>query len=46
MIDMINPISTGGGGGGRGVPPRVLCFACNFFVLEPISPNLVKCPKI
>ena len=36
----LNPISTGGGGG---VPTPPICFfACNFFVLEPISPKIGK----
>ena len=37
----LNPISTG-----VCFPPRVFFLACNFFVLEPISPNLVTVPKI
>ena len=36
----LNPISTGGGGGGCFPPPNLI-FACNFFILEPITPKLV-----
>ena len=35
----VNPFSTEEGRGGGGVSTPNLFFACNFFVLEPISPK-------
>ena len=35
-----------GGGGGGCFLPRVLFFACNFFVLEPIFPKFGNFAKI
>ena len=40
-MNHLNPISTGGGGGGRGAFHPGFCFSCTFSFLSQFLPNLV-----
>ena len=44
VLSGLNPISTGGGGGGVFSTPQFV-FGCNFFVLEPVPPKSGNFPK-